>query len=306
MQSHATSFGNLLQNNFYQASYGGSFREVRLFRALRKAILRTAPNYSVEELHGARSQVVFSSAPPWTKSVARCELADLCIVWFSPKPQPSARITFMQAKRSCSTHNPCLRKGSTINEQFAGDSTQWHLLHNRPSLLGRFQTFQPPTNLLKDALLPSVASYCVFHELAPQHFSFFYASADAINSSAPLKPGHVQLTATAPLHSVTTSGFVEQKAACCPLVFGCALFSGMIGTPIDHQSAKTKEEKEFRLSVRRWLGSVLATARRGQQIGSVIQTFVDIFEIVVPEVPTLAPARSVFFIQGDAEVNPER
>src|SRR5690606_9087573 len=95
---HAERFEKMLQHGFSRAEDGGSFREVRLFRALRKAILATAPHYPVEEFHGARSQVVFSACPPWTKTVARCELADLCIVWFRRRPKPSARVTFLQAK----------------------------------------------------------------------------------------------------------------------------------------------------------------------------------------------------------------
>lgn len=298
---HAEKFGELLLSKFASEANSGSFREVHLFRALRKAILATSPYFPVEEFHGARSQVIFPARPPWTKSVARCELADLCVVWFRRSPLPSARITFMQAKRSTSLHNLCNGAGGSISDRFDGDSTQWYLLHNRPAVLGRFQTFQPPTNLLKDAVLPSVASYCVFHEVRPHEYSFFYVSADVVTASIPSSPGHVHLSATAPAMSVMNGGLEEQKWACCPLIFGQALYSGKIGTPIDHQSVTSRDDGDFRTSVRRWLASVLTTAVQQRQVGPVIQAFVGMFDMVLPEEPTTAPARSIVFIQGDDE-----
>jgi hypothetical protein len=302
----AEHFGELLRQEFSQAANGGSFREVRLFRAMQKAILATAPHYLVEEFHGARSQVVFPACPPWTKTVARCELADLCIVWFRRHPQPSARITFLQAKRSNSSYSLCGPPVVHVNACFGGDSTQWYLLNKRPLFVGRFQAFQPPANLLKDALLPSVASYCVFHEPNPQKYSFFYASADVITASTPSRPGHVQLTVNSSEVVVKNNGLEEQKWACCPLIFGHALYSGTIGTPIDHLSVVSREDEAFRSSVRRWLASVLAAAVRTQQIGPVIQAFIGMFDVAAPEEPTTAPARSILFIQGDAETDRER
>lgn len=304
MSRSAQDYGVLLKQKFVRLANGGNGREVRLFRCLRKAILSTAPQFPVEEFHGARSQVVFPASPPWTKSVARCELADLCIVWFRRHPQPRARITFLQAKRSDQSHTVCA-SGSSINECFGGDSTQWYLLNKRPLLVGRYRTFQPPPNLLKDAVLPSVASYCVFHETVPQEYSFFYASADAVTASPPSKPGRVLLTAKASAMAVRNGGLDEQKWACCPLIFGRALYSGTIGTPIDRQSVVSSEDAALRSFVRHWLVSVLATAVQQQQIGPVIRSFIEMFDLVVPEQPTTAPARSILFIQGDDDAGRE-
>lgn len=297
---HAERFGEMLRRGFSQAADGGSFREVRLFRALRKSIIATAPHYPVEEFHGARSQVVFSACPPWTKTVARCELSDLCIIWFRRRPKPSARVTFLQAKRSCSAHKLCNGSGGSINEGFDGDSTQWYLLNKRPALVGRFQSFQPPTNLLKDALLPSVATYCVFHEESPQEYSFFYASADVVTASMPSRPGQVQMTASAPSLCVRSGAFIEQKWACCPLTFGAALFSGWIGTPFDYDSITSPSDDAWRASVRRWIGSVLTGAVQNAQVGPVIQAFLATLDLPLGEVATAAPARALLFIQGGA------
>jgi hypothetical protein len=297
----AVHYGQLVANKFTHDANGGAFRELRLFRALREAILSTKPRYPVEEFHGARSQVIFSACAPWTKSIARCELSDLCIVWFRKYPRPIARITFMQAKRSQHSHSPCIYTGASINENFDGDSTQWYLLHNRPSLMGRFTTFKPPANLLSDALLPSVASYCVFHERATRDYSFFYASADVITASTPTKAGNVQLNASASTPTAFISGFTEQKWACCPRIFGSALFSGLIGSPIHLDGTISSADAAWRSSVRGWLGSILAGAIRNQQVGPVIQAFATTFEVPIAEVTTAAPSRTLLFIQGDEE-----
>ncbi len=45
--------------------------------------------------------------------------------------------------------------------------------------------------------------------------------------------------------------------------------------------------------------SVLAAAVQTQRIGPVIQAFIGMFDIVVPDQPTTAPTRSILFIQGD-------
>jgi len=307
MSLTAKNYGALFARNFSQQANGGDGREVRLFRCLRKAILSTGPHFPVEEFHGNRAQVVFPASPPWTKTVARCELSDLCIVWFRVHPQPSARITFLQAKRSHLSYNLCGQGcGGRINEHFGGDSTQWYLLNRRPPLVGRFQTFQPPPNLLKDALLPSVASYCVFHETSPQEYSFFYASADVISASKPSKPGHVQLTACSPVMDVNNSGLDEQKWTCCPLIFGHALYSGKIGTPIDYMNIASPKDSVFRASVRLWLASVLTKAVQAQRVGPVIRAFIETLDMPLSEKPTTAPARSIIFVRGDADFHRER
>ena len=295
----AYNYGQLLKDEFERRSNGGSFREVRLFRALRKAILATNSNYPVEEFHGTRSQVVFPACPTWTKTIARCELADLCVVWFRRHPQPSARITFLQAKRSTFLHSPCNANGGHINEDFDGNSTQWFLLHNRPTLVGRFQTFQPPSNLLKDALMSSVATYCVFHEESPQKYSFFYASADIVTASMPSRPGQVRLNASAQSFRMQNGGIVEQKWACCPQTFGEALFSGWIGTPFDYDSIASSDDEAWRASVRRWLGSILTSAVQNEQVGPVILAFLATLDLPLGGETTVAPARALLFIQGD-------
>jgi hypothetical protein len=292
------SFGLRLAETFASESKRKSFHEIKLFRALRSAIIATAPMFPVEEFHGSRSQVVFSSCLPWTKTVARCELSDLCIIWFRTRPRPEARITFLQAKRSPKLHTPCTSVSGSIHEVFRGDSTQWYLLHQRPPLLGRYSTFQPPPNLLSDALLPSVASYCVFHRRAGGGYGLFYVSADVISAAPPIKAGETTLTAAIATASAVVHGLPEQKWACCPVVFGAALYSGHIGTPIDRSAGLPTADDAARTATRNWIGSIFSGAVR-EGVGPVIRTFLGAFDIAASEVTTDPPARSLIFIRGD-------
>ncbi|HUE41142.1 MAG TPA: hypothetical protein VMO75_04375, partial [Chthoniobacterales bacterium] len=266
------------------------------------------PKFPVDELHGNRSQVVFSAAPPWTKTIARCELSDLCIVWFRRRPEPRARITFLQAKLSKDRHDLCVARSASISEDFIGDSTQWYLLHNRPTIVGRFQTFKPPTNLLSNALLPSVASFAVFHRNLDRCYNFFYASADTVISQTPSRPGKAKLKANGPALTATVKTYTEQKWACCPLIFGAALFEGLIGTPIDYDGIASPIDDAYRQEARRWLARCLATARQQQQvIGPVITSFLQTFDLVaLDNQNSELPGRAMIFIRGDKEENPER
>lgn len=297
MKSH--QFGIELAHNFAVKSKTAKFDEVELFRALREAILSTSPHFPVEEYHGAVSQVLFPARPPWTKIPARCELSDLCIIWFRRRPRPEARITFLQAKRSKETHTPCINFGS-VTETFKGDSTQWRLLNSRPEIIGCFHTFRPPTNLLKDALLPSVATYGIFHRKPKSGYSFFYASADVTSASKPKKPGNVQLTISAVPAQVTVNGLAEQKTACCPYIFGEALFAGRIGTPIDRNAVTSTADEAWRDSVRRWLGSLLGGALRSNREIPIIRSFFNTLDIPHGDGEASAlPAKSILFVQGD-------
>lgn len=302
MSRRSEEYGVALAENFAQKSKTARLDEVDLFRALREAMLATTPHFLVEEYHGAVSRVLFPACPPWTNEPARCELSDLCIIWFRKRPRPEARITFLQAKLSKSAHSPCIADGS-INESFIGDSTQWYLLNKRPEIVGCFHTFRPPTNLLKDALLPSVATYGVFHKVPGRGYSFFYASADIIAAATPSKPGDVRLSVPSIAPQAQIGGLTEQKSACCPVIFGEALFSGRIGTPFDYNSVASSNDGAWRDAIRRWLGSTLGNAIRDNQVGPVIRSFIGTLDIQFGESDgeVGSPAKSIMFIQGDDE-----
>src|SRR4051794_31983656 len=105
MSQSSHEYGWTLSQNFAEKSKAARMDEVELFRALREALLATAPHFPVEEYHGAVSRVLFPACPPWTNEPARCELSDLCIIWFRKRPRPEARITFLQAKLSKAAHS---------------------------------------------------------------------------------------------------------------------------------------------------------------------------------------------------------
>lgn len=301
-------FGAALVEEFARHSRRKPFREIPLFRALHSSIVAAAPRFSVEELHGNRSQVLFPAFPPWTTPRGQCELSDLCVVWFRRKPQPEAKITFLQAKLSKSQHSLCGISNGAISEAFTGDSTQWHLLHRRPWIVARYSTFNPPPNLLRDALLPSIGSFCIFHASAPRNYSFFYAAADAVTCPQPTTAGRVTLIATATAPASVTHGYTEQKWACCPYTFGVALFEGMIGTPVDYSGVVSPSDDAHRRGVRAWLASCLATAARRQQaIGPVVTAFLQTFDLVARDnEPSDMPGRAVIFIRGDDDETSER
>lgn len=300
---NAIIFGNSLKQEFIKLSTGVGLYEVPLFQCLQKAILATAPRYRVEEFHGNRAQVVFPACPPWTKPKARCELSDLCIVWFRCKPHPLARITFLQAKRSLRRHSLCHPCSGGMNESFYGNSTQWYLLNKRPTLSGYSSNFNPPNALLKNALLPSVATFGIFYEVASNHYDFFYASADVVDSTTPKHPGCVRLKVSSPVHQTNIHGFDEQKHACCLQIFGAALYDGYIGTPIHWGQVASPSDDEWRRATRKWLSSVLVGAGN---VGTVIKTFISTFDLQQTEGASAVPAKSLLFIQGDDEISEER
>src|SRR5450432_3830931 len=306
-QPRSHQFGAALAIEFARRSRRKPLKEIPLFRALHSSIMAIAPRFPVEELHGNRSQVLFTATPPWTRRTGRCELSDLCVVWFRRKPQPEAKITFLQAKLSKSKHNLCQTFNGAISEDFIGDSTQWHLLHRRPWIVACYSTFNPPPNLLKDALLPSIGSFCVFHASSPRKYSFFYASADAVTCPRPATPGKVRLTATAAAGTAVSHGYTEQKWACCPLTFGVALFEGAIGTPIDYNGVISPRDDAHRRGARAWLASCLAGAAvRQQAIGPVVTAFLETFDLVaVTDEPSDMPGRAVIFIRGDDDETSE-
>lgn len=301
MLSRAEEFGHALQERFLQLSANTKPLEIPLFRHLQAALISTSRDFLVEEFHGNRSQVLFPATNPWTKSIACCELSDLCVIWFRERPVLEARVTFIQAKYSKRAHSLCQRVMNTdINERFVGDSTQWYLLNRRPSIIGRYPTFKPPSNLLADAPLPSVCSYCVFHRGASQKFSFFYASADIISASPTTKPGRVKLTAAYNVPFVSGL-FDEQKWACCPFIFGKALYSGYIGAPFHYDHAANEADSRWRSSIRAWLGSILGSVGTELKMNSIVETFRKRFEIPASGAESTIPARSILFIKADDE-----
>ncbi|MBX3745676.1 MAG: hypothetical protein KF833_10245 [Verrucomicrobiae bacterium] len=292
MSSRSDNFGFEFAERFSRESAKVRFFEVPLFRALVSSLSSVSNSVQVEELHGSRSQVLFSACPPWTRRIARCELADVCIIWFRLGRQPQVRITFMQAKRSNHSHALCEKSPPVPKQAFNGDSTQFHLLTTRPKIVGRFQTFDPPAHLLSNAVLPSVGSYCVFHRAPDGTKQFFYASAAILTADAPSSPGRITIETQFGVPVQHHGSYPERKWACCPMVFGSAIHSGQIGTPL--------ESDRIALG---WVSSFVSRAAStivGDE-GRVSRAFLGAFDVPGNNDRAEAPAKRILLIQTEPE-----
>ena len=244
-------------HNWTELSQKSPFLEIDLFRALNEALVNTSNQIRIEEFHGFNHQVVFAGKDKWSRKIGRCELSDLLIVVFSKKPQPYARMTFIQAKRSQGNFNLCDEYPQHQKVvKFNANLEQWDLLKRRPFIIG-YPPFDPPPELLNGAILSSVGSFIIFNMKNSEEKSFFYISADALKPYGNPSKRNANLVSIAGDCDRKLGAFNEKRIACCPYIFSEALFSGMIGTPIDYLNITTREDEEYRSSARKWLSRSL-------------------------------------------------
>ncbi len=95
--------------------------------------------------------------------------------------------------------------------------------------------FNPPSNLLSGALLPSVGSFGFFYQDVNGEYQVYYSSADNLSPpGAPQSKHHkVSVQRFCP-HQRIRHHFPEVVSAGCNREFGRALADNMIGTPIHH------------------------------------------------------------------------
>jgi len=224
--------------------------EVALFQSLIRALNSLGQDGLAKEYHGNRFQVTFKQARGAGRSNPRCELCDVLIIQYPAGNPGLARLTFNQAKVT----KKQLGCGVLTPYKFAGNLEQWDLLANRPLISPATKTFDPPTNLLRDALLPSVGSFGVFYPSGGLH-DFAYFAADLLRPvnnrhgrSGVLEwkrpPGHVRR------HS---SGYLEVTEACCIWTFSKYLALGLVGTPVHQLISQSTEPGGFT----RWFLGVL-------------------------------------------------
>lgn len=218
---------------FANQTRGHRFGELACFRALMDAILNANNGANATEYHGRRSWVFFPGDHRWTDVPdERCELSDLCLVWYRTTPRIEGRVTFLQAKFSHDAHDPCTTWNTLIDEEFKASTWQWYLLNNRPLIRGANVNFTPPTGLLANALLPSVASFGIFHyPMAGDPASFFYGAADVVQCLSSVMGGARRHQLATEAEKRVVAGYDEQVWCCCLETFGDALFSGRVGTP---------------------------------------------------------------------------
>lgn len=244
-------------NNWNGLSQKSPFLEIDLFRALNDALVNTSSQIKIDEFHGFNHQVVFAGKDNWSRKIGRCEISDLLIVIFSRKPQPYARMTFIQAKRSQGNFNLCNGYPQHQNVvKFDANLEQWDLLKRRPFIIG-YPPFDPPPGLLNGAILSSVGSFIIFNMKNSGEKSFFYTTADALIPYGNPSKRNAKLVSIAGNCDRQIGVFNEKRIACCPYIFSEALFSGMIGTPIDYLNITNREDEEYRRSTRKWLSRSL-------------------------------------------------
>ena len=192
---------------------------------------------------------------------ARCELCDVLLVVYSTNGGFGARVTFLQAKLSRETHATGLAASAGLIErqEFKANFEQWNLLCSRPPLLAT-TVFDPPPDLLSGALLPSVGTFGIFHQLPHSPVDLFYVSADCL-APASTPPG----PDTRLGRLITKHGGAARRAVgswdevtYCPNVFqfAQALYDLSIGTPVVFAAsggARTEFQPHYN-----WVRGVLA------------------------------------------------
>ena len=229
---------------------GFTHGEIPLFRAMHSSLAGLSGAFEVEEYHGASNQVIFTGNASYARTNARCELSDLMIITFS-SITGSARLTYLQAKSERATLN------SVCGYKFAANLEQWFLLAKRPLIKG-YGKFNPPPDLLSNALLPSVGSFAFFHKNSQGDFEVYYASADHLYPVSSYTQRYGKLHAIDPCHVSNSSGHIECRAACGNFSFAKSLYSLEIGTPVDSSTSQS-------MSTRNWLASVLRYKIRQSQ-----------------------------------------
>lgn len=251
MADPANTFASNFDARFRSLTRGFSHNEIPLFRAMHSALVGMGGQFQIEEYHGTSHQVTFRGNGSFARTQARCELSDLMIVTYSPTSR-HVRLTYLQAKSERATlHSVC-------GKQFSANLEQWFLLSKRPTISGA-GAFNPPSDLLSNALLPSVGSFAFFYKDGTGDFQIYYATANHLSPPTTYSQRYGKLRAVGPCMVVTNAGHTECLAACSNNSFAKSLYRLEIGTPIHraiHQSRST----------RNWLAANLNSQIRNAQI----------------------------------------
>jgi len=246
----ANAFANAYDTNFKVLTKGFSHFEIPLFQAMHSSLIGLSGAFEVEEYHGTSHQVIFTGNGSYARMNARCELSDLMIITFSSITR-SARLTYLQAKSERAT------LGSVGGYKFAANLEQWYLLAKRPQLKG-IGKFNPPLDLLSNALLPSVGSFAFFYKNSLGDFEAYYSTADHLYPVSSYTQRYGKLQAKDPCHVSNSLGYSECRAACGNFSFAKSLYSLEIGTPVDSSASQA-------MPTRNWLASVLRYKIRQSQ-----------------------------------------
>lgn len=272
------AFGLALQAEFLRLSANTKFKEVPLFRRLMEAIASSSGGVYAEEFHGAKHQVTFVGQAPWARSQARCELCDLLIIVYALTGGFKGRVTFLQAKRSLGNHHVSTQPPLSIVPavRFQANLEQWDLLSRRP-IISPVGSFVIPSNILKDAPLPSIGSFGVFHKTTGNGVDFFYISADLLTAAHNSSYRYGTVEANGFQAKANVFGISETKFAGSLSLFGEALFNLEIGTPI-YLKKHAKFDDYQKLLQGSLKGALVATVSRSRSDGSVMHELINSLE----------------------------
>jgi len=242
MADPAIVFACNFDASFRSLTRGFTHNEIPLFRAMKSALVGLSGKFRIEEYHGTSHQVMFRGNGSFARSHARCELSDLMIITYSSISH-HARLTYLQAKSERAT------LPSVCGRAFSANLEQWFLLSARPNIVG-VGSFNPPADLLSNALLPSIGSFAFFYKDSRGDFQTYYATANYMAPPTTYTQRYGKLRAKGPCMVVNNSGHAECLAACGNISFAESLFRLEIGTPVHRAIPQS-------LSTRNWLAANL-------------------------------------------------
>lgn len=268
-------FGNNLSHEFKRKVAGKKLQEISHFRALSDSFRVLGSNFKVDEYHGAKHQVRFRGKGSWGRKDAKCEISDLLIVSYSFKTVKEIRMTFLQAKKSDKKNHDFSSKNS---DTFQANLEQWDLLSRRPNVTG-YRGFKCHPEILSGAMLSSVGSIGVFHELSCGDRDFFYISA---SNCRPLNTPTQKMASLKVLNSsvntVKLKGLFECIFAKNMETFGEYLYDLKIGTPIHSSESDTEEQQDYKNKTRGWLRQQILAHCQKEEMPLTTKTLFDNLE----------------------------
>jgi len=294
MADHAVAFASAYDLKFRTLTKGLSHDEIPLFQQMHKALVGLGGKFDIEQYHGSAHQVEFAGNGSFARTNARCELSDLMVVTYSLISK-TARLTYLQAKSERAT------LPSVCGREFSANLEQWFLLAKRPTITG-VGKFNPPSDLLAGALLPSIGSFAFFYKDPAGDFQTYYAAANFLTPPKTYSQRGGKLRAIGPCHAGTTATHTECFAACGNRSFAESLFRLEIGTPIDSSISQA-------IGTRNWLAANLrASIRSAQQENAPSGLAQELLGLLAPDGNGVGNgsygAKHVILIRSNVEPNP--
>lgn len=256
-------------------------REVDLFRSFIDAFNSMGIEAISTEYHGSKYQVTFPQSRGAGRPVPRCELCDVVIIQYPTNAAQKARITFNQMKVTNKTFSHCARnRKSAFSYSFAANLEQWDLLAHRPLIKSAVSTFNPASDLLSNATLPSVGSFGVFYPRAGT-YDFAYFIAEELNplTNNKSRSGTLRMTKKM-IERRHSSGYYEVTGSCCFFKFGDALERGLVGSPLQLMLNPAAGDGG---EMKAWLSTLLSELRATNPDSNIPQELASGLELEIDE-----------------------